>query len=376
MARRNVGIAVAGEAVQADIEASLEPALVPAAADGASSVAADTTAAVTAATADLHQPDAITAGVEAATAPVLEHTAVAAAAVDAGAVDPDLSPNMSPKRKLFQTSSNANTKSVCNRGTPSTVTNAAPGRPTFTEPLGTLGITMQQTNVIPPDPTLAVGPREVLHVVNSLIKILPVGGNGGLSTSSRPGSTRTIPLPNFFSLVASPCDGGYINPSATYDKHIGRFLLTVVCGGDANQILLAASSSSSALGTWVLYSFAGEVTQGTNFQCANGSYPISLGTQVGYNQDGIYITYTQNCPTNQDTATGAILLALPKWAVYQGATYFWVPVWTAFDVYFATGGAQNSQFYPGAFLQLQPVMPQRPADVQAEVTYFMCDVSW
>eukprot|EP00775_Hariotina_reticulata_P007431 gene7431-7640_t len=299
--------------------------------------------------------------------------ASASAPLDAASLDPDLPPNTSPKRKLFQTSANANSKSVCNKGTPTTITNANPGRATFTEPLGTLGITMQQTNVIPPDPTLAVGPREVLHVVNSLIKIIPVGSTGGLSTSNRPGSTRTIPLPNFFSLVASPCDGGYINPSATYDKHIGRFLLTVVCGGDANQILLAASSSSSALGTWVLYSFAGEVTQSTNFQCANGSYPISLGTQVGYNQDGIFITYTQNCPTNQDTATGAILLALPKWAVYQGATYFWVPVWTAFDIYFATGGAQNSQFYPGAFLQLQPVMPQRPADVQAEVTYFMCD---
>jgi hypothetical protein len=66
---------------------------------------------------------------------------------------------------------------------------------------------------------------------------------------------------------------------------------------------------------------------------------------------------------------------LPKWAVYKGATYFWSPVWTAWDIYDAVGQKNNEDYYPGAFVQMQPVIPQRAADVQADVTYFVSDVS-
>jgi hypothetical protein len=96
---------------------------------------------------------------------------------------------------------------------------------------------------------------------------------------------------------------------------------------------------------------------------------------VGYNKDGIFLTFIHNCPSNQETATGAMLYALPKWAVYKGATYFWCPVWTAWEIYDAVGQKNNDEYYPGAFIQLQPVIPQRAVDVQADVTYFVSDVS-
>lgn len=98
-------------------------------------------------------------------------------------------------------------------------------------------------------------------------------------------------------------------------------------------------------------------------------------SQVGYNKDGVYLTFIHNCPSNQETATGAMIYALPKWAVYKGATYFWSPVWTAWDIYDAVGQKNNDDYYPGAFIQMQPVIPQRAADVQADVTYFVSDVS-
>lgn len=88
------------------------------------------------------------------------------------------------------------------------------------------------------------------------------------------------------------------------------------------------------------------------------------------------MTFVHNCPSNQETATGAIIYALPKWAVYKGATYFWCPAWTAWDIYDAVGQKNNDDLYPGAFVQMQPVIPQRAADVQGEVTYFVGDVSW
>jgi hypothetical protein len=60
-----------------------------------------------------------------------------------------------------------------------------------------------------------------------------------------------------------------------------RFMLTAVCGGDTTQILLAVSSTSSALGSWILYSCAGEVTQSTDM--AGDGYPSALHTQISYN---------------------------------------------------------------------------------------------
>jgi hypothetical protein len=260
---------------------------------------------------------------------------------------------------------------VCNKGTPTTSSPSPFVKRGLTHAYGTLGVDLQQTNVVPPDPALAVGPQQVLHVVNSLVRIIPLTTQGNIDTAPRPGASRTIPLPDFFALVASPCDGGYIYPHAAYDKEIGRFLLTCICGGDSNQVLLAVSTTSSAHGTWILYSFPGEVTKRMRMQCA---YPVSLYSKVGYNRDGVFLSWVQNCPENQQDATGAIIAALPKWAVYRGATFFYAPVWTAYDIWDGIN-SDSDQYYAGAFLQAQPVLPQRAEDVQFDVTYFVMDVS-
>uniref|UniRef100_A0A383VQL3 Uncharacterized protein n=1 Tax=Tetradesmus obliquus TaxID=3088 RepID=A0A383VQL3_TETOB len=155
-----------------------------------------------------------------------------------------------PKRKLLQTAAAAG--GVCNKGTPtsSSTLNTPLGSSRFgAGKIGFSGLSTADTWVLPPDLTIAVGPDTALHVVNSLVaiyKVNPGTGNPASLNSTKP--ALLVSLPFFFTLVAPQCSGGYFSPSATYDKLVGRFLLTAVCGGDANQILLAVSSSSSALG--------------------------------------------------------------------------------------------------------------------------------
>jgi len=193
----------------------------------------------------------------------------------------------SPTRRLFAANSK-NGKHVCNKGTPTNSTTGPVGRSSFSGKVSNIvGITMADSGVVPADAAIAVGPNHVVHVVNSLVKVMPVNSNGEQPRSLKPGQMRLIPLSDWFGLVASPCDGGYITPSATYDKEVGRFLISAICGGDTNQVLLSVSADDSAMGTWILYSFAGEATQGTRMQCVNESYPIGFHSQVS--PAGIFI---------------------------------------------------------------------------------------
>jgi hypothetical protein len=191
----------------------------------------------------------------------------------------DRPPLTSPTRRLFAAKQPG--RHVCNKGTPTNSTTGPLGKSSFSGKVSNIvGITMADSGVVPADAAIAVGPNHVVHVVNGLVKILPVNSNGEFPKSLKPGQMRLIPLPDWFGLVASPCDGGYINPSATYDKEVGRFLISAICGGDTNQVVLSVSADSSATGSWILYSFAGEATQGTRMQCINESYPISFHSQV------------------------------------------------------------------------------------------------
>jgi hypothetical protein len=216
-----------------------------------------------------------------------------------------------------------------------------PRRRTGFNPIwGDDGLWMSESGVVPADSTVAVGSRHVVHIVNSLVKIMAIDQSRGVPDvaggSSAPGVSAEaviVTLPDFFGLVASSCDGGYVTPSAAYDKQVGRFIVTAVCGGDSNQILLAVSQTSEATGRWWLYSFPAYVTYDTPMACTDGSShftPTSIHTQIGYNRDGVFISFVQNCPLcHVPRATGSVLYALPKWSLYTGSTQAVVgPVYT------------------------------------------------
>jgi hypothetical protein len=197
------------------------------------------------------------------------------------------------------------------------------------------GLWMSESGVVPADATVAVGPRQVLHVVNSLVKVLPIHSTRGVPSSQGSGAAASliVTLPDFFGLVASNCNGGYITPSAAFDKQVGRFVVTAVCGGDANQVLLAVSQTADAAGGWWLYAFPGYVTYRTPMACTDGDVhfnPTSIHSRLSHNHDGVFISFVQNCPLcDVPRATGSVLFALPKWALYTGATHSVVgPVFT------------------------------------------------
>jgi hypothetical protein len=203
-----------------------------------------------------------------------------------GEFDFDRPPLTSPTRRLFAAGQGQG-RHVCNKGTATNSTTAPFGKSSFSGKVNNVvGVTMADSGVIPADAAIAVGPNHIVHVVNSMVKILPVNSNGEFPRSLKPGQMRLVPLPDWFALVASPCDGGYITPSATYDKEVGRFLVSAICGGDTNQVLLSVSADDDAMGSWILYSFAGEATMGTRMQCINESYPITFHSQVGGKRRG------------------------------------------------------------------------------------------
>eukprot|EP00775_Hariotina_reticulata_P012753 gene12753-12882_t len=176
--------------------------------------------------------------------------------------------------------------------------------------------------------------------------------------------------------AAVDCQGVY-DPSAVYDHHANRFLLTATCGGQG-RVLLAASATSDAVGTWFVF---GLVADGVSSSLACTS-PVTESalvdyTQVSYNTDGVYITHKAFCPSNA-SQNGLAILALPKHAVYQGKINFIFPVYTSQDlqqaVSVADNGDLNSSGGSAGCSQLMPVVPQSSADVPPGSTYFVCEV--
>jgi hypothetical protein len=282
----------------------------------------------------------------------------------------DLGPRPS-KRKLLQAK-----METCVKGTYLSTTKDLTAVPA---PLGSPKITLGAqkfdglgvniTDVVPMCPTLAIGRTHMIHAINSVLRVYRVNPSTGNVTSL----FKTVTLPDFFALVESPCYNGVNFPAAAYDKKIGRYLLTAVCAGP-NTILLAVSVGDTAEGKWILYSLPGE-PRGSRLTCGTTVNTNPAYTQLNYNNDGVYITYYQDCDSSWFDNSGAVLYALPKWAVYKGATYFWFPVFTAFEVLLGIGDTNDSGWFTGGFRQLQPVMPQRAADVLYEVAYFVGEVS-
>lgn len=60
------------------------------------------------------------------------------------------------------------------------------------------------------------------------------------------------------------------------------------------------------------------------------TYSHTHTLQVGYNKDGVFVSFVQNCPICEvSKATGSVLYALPKWALYCGSSTAVVgPVYT------------------------------------------------
>ncbi|KAI8465911.1 MAG: hypothetical protein J3K34DRAFT_524975 [Monoraphidium minutum] len=279
------------------------------------------------------------------------------------------------------------------------------------------GIGVPETRIIPEDLSLAVGNTGAIHTANSLIRFYRVDISGkkakhGIKDPIDSGSfLKQVWMQDFFYPVtkrfdgSNGCDQGVFSAAVAYDKWVGRYMISAICADWLNpRILLGVSTVDSVTDYWTLYSAPAD-NEPTSWRCANGkrAYPdysqarggrfcnlwgaVLLFAAVGYNRDGIFVTWVAICSEDvddEDVQYGAMIYAFPKWAVYGGNNprlpmkRFWVPVFTAQDLCVAVRDQAPFRLPEGgdcgaAFRQLQPVMPQTAMDVRAGETFFVLD---
>jgi hypothetical protein len=130
-------------------------------------------------------------------------------------------------------------------------------------------------NVIPPDPTIAVGPNHVMVLTNNSVGIRIYDKQGTL--------LKSISSATFWSAVWPSQEG---DPQIIYDHYAGRWVMlfmqvntTTLTAGN----LVAYSDDSDPLGTWYLYRLDTK-THGVTSSNTWGDYP-----QMGFDEQAIYL---------------------------------------------------------------------------------------
>lgn len=137
---------------------------------------------------------------------------------------------------------------------------------------------ISQTNSIPPDPHIAVGPNHVVGVVNSRFAIWDKEGN----------LLKNINADTWYSNVVQGV--GSFDPKVLYDHFAKRWIMVWLDQDDNSQrgyFLLSVSADSNAIGTWYNWALPSNVNGTTN----NGSWGDYQG--VGFDHEAIYITANQ-----------------------------------------------------------------------------------
>ncbi len=135
-----------------------------------------------------------------------------------------------------------------------------------------------QTNYIPPDPIIAVGPNNVIVAVNATWRIFDKAGT----------ILKTIDSPKWFSSIlpsAAPSD-----PIVMYDHFAHRWIFTSInvdTKAKKSYILISTSASDDPLGTWYTWALPSDeigdsaVTNWSDYD------------RVGFDSSAIYITGNQ-----------------------------------------------------------------------------------
>lgn len=135
-----------------------------------------------------------------------------------------------------------------------------------------------QTNSIPPDPTIAVGPNHVVACVNSRFSIWNKDGVLLKSIDADSWCTPVLPSPGAF------------DPQIIYDHYEGRWFMLWDNQNDATQtayFLIFVSDDDNPLGDWYGYKLDAR-TNGNTVTNTWGDYP-----QIGFDDKAIYINSRQ-----------------------------------------------------------------------------------
>ena len=157
----------------------------------------------------------------------------------------------------------------------------------------------------PADPDLAVGPQDLVVVVNNVLRVYDKTGTQLYSNT----------LNDFFASHNPP--SLVFDPRVVFDPLDRRFVLVALALNSSSQesyILLAVSDDSTAIGTWE-----------THMLNSNGNNTWADFPGLGFNSDAVVITTNQfSFSTGFETAQ---IRVIPKDSLYHGGVLTWVDFW-------------------------------------------------
>lgn len=176
---------------------------------------------------------------------------------------------------------------------------------------------MTDSNWIPPDPVLAVGPKYIVEVINSGFEIYTK--DGGLERAYT--NLETFFAPIIGGLPAWSVNGFVFDPRILYSPDHDRFVLLALAADDINltsYIFIAVSASNNPLGGWYQYYYS------------DPAHPANWIDYSGLGADswGLYFT-GQSFPW-AGGFTSSLIFSIPA-TVFTGGSgagwYFWDLRW-------------------------------------------------
>ncbi|MGE0002280.1 MAG: hypothetical protein AB7F50_08980 [Fimbriimonadaceae bacterium] len=181
------------------------------------------------------------------------------------------------------------------------------------------------SGLVPPDPSIGVGPAHIVQVVNTEIAFFTKGGT--------PEFQQSLDGNGFFAGVAET--DFVFDPRAVYDQGAKRFIVIALEQRDFppnSAVLLAVSDDSNPHGTWYKYRIPTVINRGG--QLYWWDYPT-----LAYNKDGIVITGNMFSFTSSSAFGRSI--SIDKTPLLTGSTaqgYGWFH-----DGYFTIQAARTSE---------------------------------
>lgn len=169
-----------------------------------------------------------------------------------------------------------------------------------------------QTNSIPPDPTIAVGPNHVIACVNSRFSIWDKNGNLLKSIDADQWCTPVLANPGAF------------DPQIIYDHFEGRwFMLWDNVNNTAQTafFLVFISDDNDPLGVWYGYRLDAR-TNGNTVTSTWGDYP-----QIGFDDKAIYINSRQFNFTGGKVYDKIRIIIKSELYAANGAPFTWKDLW-------------------------------------------------
>lgn len=157
------------------------------------------------------------------------------------------------------------------------------------------GSTINDSGFIPPDTMGAVGPDNIVEMLNGVFAIYDRTG----------ALISTVSLDDFYdSVIGITRQGTVFDPRIIYDPTTQRWFAAVIDGGAGNRIYIAVSDTSDPTGTWHGTQFVVDTIDGSRF----GDFDT-----MGIDADGLYLA-TNNFGTNFDVS----IFSIPKADLIDG----------------------------------------------------------